>query len=613
MPCPIGVELRRASEMKIQRSRSNRHRRTFGKRRCAAHSPATAPATAPASELASALTRALTRALVCLALLCTDTAAATQLATLNDTADNSSTYRLNSIQIRRQNIFGERPARIVARAINRLHTVTQEQVIAREIWFAVGDLVSINDARELERLIRELGLFARVSVSLQALASSPDTADIIISTEDRLSIIASAGGSFLGGIGEVEFSVGDKNLFGLGHLLEFGYSQSTDGGLRGSVAYDNVLISGSDVYAGGRLGQTEEGEFAQVQLANRFQNSNDTGSWSIEVDHQTTRIDFFEQGSSVAEVPRARQRVRTNWLQRSPITRAPADDNSIAAFSTAWRYGPVFHITNTSYDAAIGPAAASIDVPEDSLTLFVGALVARDGPSRYRKETFLDTLSFEQDIVLGNSVELLLGAEHESTSSTNSTRGALFVSGSSHNTPSAHTFVNAAVDVMAVSDGRTLDSWSVSAGVTGYYTGLPTGTIATRLRYTSAANNSGIDPQQSLGESNGLRGYPANEFNGEQRMLLNVEYRLPTHLEFFTLELASLLFLDSGWVGERGNNRWLKEPRRSIGAGIRVGSPALLGSSVVRLDLAYPFDDDPTRDFGPTISLAVGQTFGVKP
>lgn len=513
----------------------------------------------------------------------------------------AASYTLGTVTVTANNIFDKAKANAGSSLINRLHYVTRENVIRREVWMKPGGNISVADAREIERNLRDLDLFARVRVKLVPDTRNTGTANLQIETFDRLSIVASAGGSFLGGIGEVKFSLGDKNLLGLGHQLVFGYSENTEGELLGSIAYDNVLVRNPDVYTGVRLGQTEEGDFAEFVLQNRFQHYRDNLSWALRLDRQTTGTDFFEAGESVAEVPRTRTRLRSNRITR----RGTGDQH--------FSFGPILNYTENRYGAPTGINAATIDVPEDDSRLFVGVLFGRDRISSYRKVTYLDTLGYEQDLTLGKNGELSVGLEHIEAETEEKTLPALFLQAWSHNALSRSNYLNLAIGSSLRVGDSEVDAWSISTATTAFHTRSRNHTIAARLFYESSFDRDGLLSQQTLGESNGLRGYPAREFNGEQKLLLNLEYRFRTPLSYASVEIGGLTFFDTGWVGERGSSDWLSEPRASLGAGIRIGSPQLLGSNIIRLDFAYPLDDNPLRDYSPTLSLAIGQVFGFRP
>lgn len=527
----------------------------------------------------------------------TNTAPATDTDTLSNTGNG---YQLGQTRITRNNIFDPASGRLGARLINRLHYTTRRNVIEREVWIKPGETITQEDAKELERNLRALDLFSRVRVTLQPDENNPQLANLDIETHDRLSIVASAGGSFLGGIGEVKFSVGDKNLLGLGHQLVLGYSENTEGELLGSIAYENVLVAHPDVYLGARAGQTEEGDFTEILLENRFQQFQDNLSWAVQLDHKTSRRDFYEQGTSIAEVPETRTRLKSNRILR------------FGQPESFTRFGPVIAITDTEYGAALGSAANTIEVPQNNTRYFVGALFARDFIRGHRRLKYLDTLAYEQDVTLSSSVELAFGLEHLETDTDENTLPLLFLKGWSYHATGHKSFINFGVGSSLKFDESTVESWSVSTGMNFYYLRKPGATLAARWFYESSFDRDGLASNQTLGESNGLRGYPAREFNGEQKLLLNLEYRFRTGLQFASLELGGLVFSDTGWVGDRGSD-WLDTPATSLGGGFRIGSPQLLGSNVIRVDLAYPVYDSTSRDYSPTFSLAVGQVFGFRP
>jgi len=507
---------------------------------------------------------------------------------------------LGNVTINNRNIYSE-TASTGYQLINRLHIVTREHVIRREVWMKPGESVSEGDVAELERNIRGLDLFARVRVNAIPSHEQPGGIDLIVETSDRLSIVASAGGSFLGGIGEVRFSVGDKNLFGLGHQLLFGYSENTEGELRGSLSYDNVLLYGTDVFAGVQAGQTDEGDFAVVSIRNRFQHHQDRRSWNIVVQNENTLIDFFDEGVSVVEVPRSEQQIRLNHVWRR------------GQRSNYFRFGPILTATRTSFESSIGIQADTIEAPEDESRLFIGGIVGTDRAKSYRTVTGLDTLGFEQDLTLGSSIGLTFGIEHIENDSNPRTLPFFALRASAQNAITTNNYFNVGLGSLARVDGSDFDAWSISTGATWFNTSLRKQTFATRLLYQSAFDRDGLPPVQTLGESNGLRGYPARQFNGEQSLLLNLEHRLRTRLSLASIELGTVSFFDAGWVGDRGNTEWLESPQTAAGFGIRIGSPQLLGSLIVRADLAIPLNEIDGERFTPSFSLAVGQVFGFRP
>lgn len=505
---------------------------------------------------------------------------------------------IRKIEVNRQNIFDIDVGQfnLVPRTINHLHLITRDSVIRREIWLQPGDVISVADKQELERNLRSLDLFSLVSVFTKPVEDNSHLVDLIVTTRDRLSLVFSGGGSFLGGVGQVQFSVGERNLFGLGHRLTFGYSENTSGELRGILAYDNVLLAANDVFGGLRVGQTEEGSFSSAKVVNRFLNLQDSKSWSVELSNDETRIDYYEQGESIAEVPR-----EINKLELLRQWRKGSDGRF-------WRYGPSASYRDISYGSATGANASSITIPDDTEKLFFGGLLGYDRYHAYQKVKWLDTLQFQQDLSLGFGAEAQVGVQLDQSDQNSETFPIISLDTWTRSEVADGNYLNGQVKSLIILDGSEISAWSLEIETNWFNTRIKNQTLALRLSYKSADSDaSNLPSQQSLGENNGLRGYPAREFNGEQRVLLNIEDRLRTPLSVASFKLGLIGFIDTGWVGDR--NSGLGDPHSSAGIGLRIGSRAILGAAVVRIDLAYPFDDDAGRDYQPTISLAVGQVF----
>jgi len=512
----------------------------------------------------------------------------------------SSSRHLRDVTIIAKPIYGDEKTQVfwTSRAVNALHKVTKKNVIRREVWLSEGDPIADKDAAEIERNLRALGLFADVSVELVDVPQEQSKVDLIVRTRDRLSLVFSAGASLLGGIGEVRFTAGERNFLGRGHELLFGYSRNTEGELLGSVSYDNLLLAGSDIYGGVRAGQTEEGDFFGVSVQNRFQHRSDSFSWLVDVSNVETRLDFYANGNSIAEVPRNRSRLKLNLLKQN------------TSQQKVWQYGLVSTLSRTEYSAAVGTNTEGIEVPDNTDELFGGLFLGFDRTVAFKKVTDFDTLGFTQDIALGQGVDVLVGTNTRKDIDKTETLPELYVNASSTNTIATQNYLNMEIESFARIAGQEVSAWSVFAGATFYNTRFAQQTLAARLRFKTLVDNDGLQERQSLGEDNGLRGYPAREFNGEQSLVLNLEDRFFVANRVLGFELGVVGFFDTGWVGKLNESA---SAYSSAGVGLRIGSAAILGADVIRIDVAYPFDDGTDRQYNPTLSFALGHVFGFKP
>jgi len=121
----------------------------------------------------------------------------------------------------------------------------------------------------------------------------------------------------------------------------------------------------------------------------------------------------------------------------------------------------------------------------------------------------------------------------------------------------------------------------------------PRQTFFGRLGFDVGLN---LDEQNQilLGGDTGLRGYPTRQFDGDHRLLLNLEHRFFSNIELFRLvRLGFAGFVDVGdaWYG---HSETLSDLHTDFGIGLRFGVVRSSVASIGRLDLAYAVDADQT-------------------
>ena len=110
--------------------------------------------------------------------------------------------------------------------------------------------------------------------------------------------------------------------------------------------------------------------------------------------------------------------------------------------------------------------------------------------------------------------------------------------------------------------------------------------------------------------ANGLRGYRLHAFEGNKRLVWNVEHRLFTGREI--LQLASLgaaVFFDTGAATPAGRPLKFSEFKSDVGVGLRIAISRASTNSILRVDAAYPLNPDPFGRRGWLISFSSGQVF----
>jgi hypothetical protein len=522
--------------------------------------------------------------------------AAPTIAQAQQPAPDPTSGRLRNVLVTTGDVFADEVAeqRPLARLVNAVHWVTKPEVIEREVWIARGERIDATRAAELERNLRALGLFADVSVRLVA-TGEPDEVDLRIVTRDRLSLTFGAGGSYVGGVSGYRASVGDSNILGLGDRLAGSFSENSEGEFRGNVAYTDLHVLDTWHTAAVRLSRTDEGDSAGFELRRPFKHLADPRSWSATISHDESEADYYLDSDVVAEVPLRTTLATGNLLWGD----GPADARTARGFVVA--------LDERHYGTATGIAAPGIRVPGDTTNLFAGATAQWHWIDGYRKVEGLDTLQYVQDLTLGRRLDLQLGARGRNEEGAGSAVQPEFAASASWAAePLSRVFTNVGAAGAVRWESGDAVGWHAGAAGRAFWLMTQSHTLGASAAWDGAGETQDLPVQLTLGEDNGLRGYPARQFAGDRRLRTNVEARYDTGIEFATLRLGLVAFFDAGWVGSGSD---LGRPYRSAGLGLRIGSKPLLGGGLLRIDFARPFDDAVGTDEDWTVSVTVGQVF----
>ncbi len=509
-------------------------------------------------------------------------------------------FVLNTVEVDTRDIYSEAEAEknFLARTLNATHWTTRVAVVRRECWLRPGRAYTSADVEELERNLRATGLFAAVSARLRP-TDVPGVADVIVETKDRLSLSLGASGSFVGDVSSVGTAVSESNLLGMGDRISVSYTENSEDEFRGAFSYRDRHVLGSWVTGNVQVGRTEDGDFAALSVERPFRYLADLWSWQIGGSTTTNVADYFEAGEIVAEVPNERDAFDVFAARRfGPPERS-------------WTVGLRSAHEDITYGAAEGPAAGTITVPGDTTSTLLGVELGHRRIFGFRKVQGLDTIDFVQDLALSMGFTALVGARYrvedgvgDAVQPTFSLAQRLAFS------PANDTYVSLAIDGRARTEEGELEGWSTGLDLSMFELALRPHTLAFRLSYDEAFEGQGLPVQLTLGEDSGLRGYPAREFTGGRIVRINFEDRIDLNARIGSVQFGAVVFADVGWVEDRGQG--FGRPLRSAGIGLRLGSDALLGPRVVRIDLSIPLDEVDGQEFDPLVSISLGQVFGFR-
>ena len=511
--------------------------------------------------------------------------------------NSDSAKRIRAVTIKTRDVFSAEKAakRPFYRLLNALHVPTREAVVKRELWFGAGDLVEPWEVQELERHLRDMGLFGEVDVSLTD-SGHPEGEELQIRTRDRFSLNSGAGGFFVGGVSGVSGSLGDSNLFGTGNRLGVRYSKNSDDEESGSISFTDTQFL--DSWASLRVsgGFTDEGSDSSISLWKPFQHLRDSRAWNVSASQEESEVDYFLGGDTFAEVPRESESVHLAYR---------FGEGGATHQSTS---GIDLRFVRQDFGAATGMGAAGIAVPGDLTRLDLGWIGSFRREFDHLKRTGIDSIDYVEDIPMGARYEWYLGAaQREEEGAADALEPLALVGYREALAAGDAGLVTLSLSGQSRWRSGSVVGWSANGAVHAYHQGSPAQTWALNVDFAQAFEGEDLPTQLTLGEDNGLRGYPAREFQGTRRLRFNLENRIRTDMRVRSIRLGLVPFFDAGWIGEDS----LGSARTSVGLGLRLGSTEIFGSGVIRIDLAFPLDEHLGERFDPSLSVSLGQVFSI--
>jgi hypothetical protein len=480
------------------------------------------------------------------------------------------------------------------RGANALHVVTRESTVRRFLIFEEGDAYDPAILEEAERNLRALGLFR--SVSIVAGEVHNGAVDVEVNTQDAWTVqidlaAGRSGGAMRGGI-----ALGEKNILGMGAQVEVAFAKDQDRTYRSAeLLVPNFLLP----FATARVlyGSNSDGSERILEVQRPFYST--AAPWSAEIAVADTHRDEFtyEEGGAVRATFGADHfRLFAAYGIALPAQETYASRLSIGLDLREDRFR----------QASTGEAES---LPADRRFRYV-FLQYEALHADFLKWNYVNHDDRYEDIGVGPRLLLRLGISPaafgvaETTGIVGLELGAGFRVGASG-------FVQARV-AWDSRVGPQLENSLASANV------LYVRRFETDPRQTFVAQLSGLrgwnldgDVQIFADALSGLRAYRLRAFEGDTRIILNLEHRMFSNMKWFGLISPGLAaFFDAGLVGG-GPTQSLRLPdiKMDAGLGLRFAVAWAPGMNVFRIDAGYAFQRDPTGHKGWLISFSTGQAF----
>ncbi|OGS42398.1 MAG: hypothetical protein A2506_12790, partial [Elusimicrobia bacterium RIFOXYD12_FULL_66_9] len=499
------------------------------------------------------------------------------------------------ITIERTNVFDPAVAGEdwwLFRAANRIHIMTREAVIRRELLFAPGEPWDSLKVIESERNLRANGSF-RNSEIVQV--PRPDgSSDAVVRTQDAWTTTPQFAIGTEGGKNFLSYGLEENNLLGLGKSVSYEHSQ--DGSvISNSYGYGDPRFLGSRLGMNGSYTRNQNGDQINLDLARPF--------YSLEADHAMgmgwTRTlgeeSLVRDGEEYSKFHRS-----VRLADAAYGVRLTGDRDFVQRGEAGW-YSEKFHFDPT-------PDTIPGSLPE-SRELSGPTMGYSWVQPRYIKETYIDGMERVEDFNLGNELKARGGFMAEATGSDRD-RWMFNVSDQQGMRLGPGRFILARVAASSRLAARRWENGLVTAGLNLFWKTYWTYERTLVLHAEGSAGRF-LDPQNqlSLGGSSGLRGYKNDSFVGGRSILFNLEDRFFFEREWFHLmRLGGVFFVDSGVAVPEGSGFSFKRFKTDLGAGLRIAGTRSRSGGVARIDVAYALDGGPGGS-RVVVSIKGGQAF----
>jgi hypothetical protein len=480
--------------------------------------------------------------------------------------------KIKNIEFIRLDVFGSNINNIgvannsdLNNILNRTHVNTRENIIRKNLLFAVGDTISPLKLSDNERILRELPYIndARIIV----VPVSDKEADIIVATKDVYSLGANYD---FGGIKKGTFFAFEKNIMGIGHELgikiPFNSNLPNSPGFGIHYSINNILksfTSTSIEYLTG-LGSTSY----TASLTRNFVSSETKYAGGIQVQQvlTTTRLDTLSKALPL------KYNLQDYWVARSFLI----NRESVTRLFIGARY-----INNNVYQKPDISPQSYYSLQKYHLFLMSAAVSIQ----KYYKTNLIYGYGRTEDIPYGGLVRITAGREFNEFK----VRTYIGTDVSAGNSFPKIGYIYVSTSVASFLNGTKREQGLFSTRVNYFTNLLSAGNFKSR-NFLSIEYSRGIgrysDEHLAFPDNNGFTGFRNDSISGTQRLIISLESVLFSPANYHGFRFAFFGFADLGLLSGSdqiiGNGFALL----SLGAGLRIRNDNLLFNTL-QIRLAF--------------------------
>jgi hypothetical protein len=466
------------------------------------------------------------------------------------------------------------------RLANRLHIVTKDKVIAKQLLLRGGDTYSSRLIEESERILR--GNQYLFDADIEPLRYNNGVVDLLVKTRDVWTLNPDISVSRSGGENRTKLGVEDTNLLGRGQLVRVARIENVDRTEKSFEFFDKHL-GRSWVSTSLKIADNSDGKLNLLSAIRPFYSLDTRWSAGATWLDNDRREALYVLGDEAAEYQHERDYLSvfggwSNGLKNGWVRR--------------WTAGIV---RDKNRFSAVPDATLPQAVPEDRELVypFIGVELLEND---FQTSSNHDQIGRTEDFYLGSRFSALAGWSDESQGAD---RDALIYKASA-----SHGFGSLQKDALLLAfnvDGRLESGHAKNALLSAsarYYRTQSKKRVFFASVNATAGHSLDLDNPLQLGGDSGLRGYPLRYQSGDTKVLLTLEQRYFTDWYPFRLvRIGGAIFADVGriWGDDPLNGRrfgWLAD----VGLGLRFAPTRSSAGKMIHLDLAFPLGGDNSID-----------------
>ena len=461
------------------------------------------------------------------------------------------------------------------RFINGLHSPTMNYVIERQLLFKEGDVLEVRIIEESERILRENNYLADAVVLPHQICGGK--LHLVVISRDLWTLMPKLFFSRKGGYNKYGLTLEDENILGTGDtlFLDFIHDRERD---TTAVGYRTKHVFGSRVELRATYSDTTDGAIKELEVIRPFYSLD--ANWSVGL---TVNENIFKESLEAFN-----QDIDTFYHVENKYEVSTGYSRGVQkGFTQRYTFG-----FTRKLDLFEPVDDTPVTLPADRILAYpwIQYSLIEDNFVIYHN---LNALHRIEDVPVGVELNALVGYADKEFHSELSQWVFEF---RYDDTPVAFDrhIVKSRLELNGFRDRTTRDYVNTISTLELTYYGLlaEMQRAFIRVAYDYGYNLS-QDQLLTLGGEEGLRGYAPEFLLGDQRLLVNMEFRHFFDLHYLHLfRFASVIFFDLGQT-KNSNSAYGENSDllTSAGIGMRINSSKTNINRIVHLDLAFPLNE----------------------